>query len=229
MAEGAPEQAATSRSELEELYFVDDGRGAIGPILGEKLKELIENGAVSRRSSLNRVGAPNWTPILETEPFGRFFPPERRGAAPARYQFAGFWIRLAAYAIDELLCLAAVFVVANVVVSISAALVGFETTKAYLAGHEIVGDVIGLCIVLAYQGFFVSGAWQATPGKRICGLYVIRTDGARIDAAIAVLRYLCYFLSILPLGAGFAMIFWTHEHKALHDVVCATRVVHGRL
>lgn len=228
MAQEAPEQNGTSRSALDAQYFIDDGGGVIGPVLGAKLKELIENGVVARRSNLNRVGAPNWTPILETEPFGRFFPAES-GAAPAPYRFAGVWIRLAAYAIDELFSLAALFVVANIAVSLSAALFGFEATKAYLTEHEVVGDVIGLAVVLTYQGFFMSGAWQATPGKRICGLYVVRTDGARIDAAIAVLRYLCYFLSFLPLGAGFAMIFWTKERKALHDVICGTRVVYGRL
>jgi len=228
MAPEAPEQDGTSRSALEAQYFVDDGGGVIGPVLGTKLKELIENGVVARRSNVNRVGAPNWTPVLQTAPFGGFFPAELRPAPPER-RFASAWIRLAAYVIDELFCLAALFVVAHILVSLSAALFGFEATKAYLVDHEVVGDVIGLVVVLAYQGFFMAGAWQATPGKRLCGLYVIRTDGARIDVAIAVLRYLCYFLSFLPFGAGFAMIFWTNERKALHDVLCGTRVVHGRL
>jgi uncharacterized RDD family membrane protein YckC len=228
MAQEATDRDEISRSALEAQYFVDDGRGVIGPVLGVKLKELIENRAVARTSHVNRVGTPNWTPVLESAPFNQFFPTDLPAAAPA-YQFAGFWIRLAAYAVDETLCLAAFLVVKLIVVLAGAALFGFEATKEYLIAHEAVDNVIALFVVLIYQGLFVSGAWQATPGKRLCGLYVIRSDGARLTAAVAVLRYLCYFLSFLPLGAGFVMIFWMRERKALHDVICGTRVVHGRL
>jgi uncharacterized RDD family membrane protein YckC len=228
MAQEATDRDEIFRSALEAQYFVDDGRGAIGPVLGEKLKELIEHRAVARTSRVNRVGTPSWTPILESEPFKRFFPTDPPTAAPA-YRFAGFWIRLAAYAVDETLCLAAFLGVQLIVVLAGAAVFGFEATEQYLMAHEALDDVIGLFIVLAYQGFFLSGAWQATPGKRLCGLYVIRSDGTRLTAAIAALRYLCYFLSFLPLGAGFVMMFWTKEHKALHDIICGTRVVQGRL
>jgi uncharacterized RDD family membrane protein YckC len=36
-------------------------------------------------------------------------------------------------------------------------------------------------------------------------------------------------LSALPLGIGFFMIGWTDQKKGLHDIVCDTRVIHGKL
>ena len=96
------------------------------------------------------------------------------------------------------------------------------------ANANIIG-VIEFVPIIAYYAYFSAGPWQATPGKRICGIYVIRTNGARLDAPFGALRYLTYFLSALPLGLGFLMPLWTKERKALHDIICGTRVVYGRL
>jgi len=222
-----PRGAAFVEPALARQYFYDDGGGAIGPVLGGKLLELIENGVVARHARLNLVGAPGWAPILSVEPFASRFPAAsaQRFAAP-RYAFASFWIRLGAYAIDQGFCLLATFVAANVLLTIAAAIWGFEASRDYVLDHGYVADAVALLTVLAYQAYFLAGPWQATPGKRMLGVYVIRADGARVDAAIAVLRYLC-FMILAPVG--FLTIFWTQERKALHDMVCGTRVVYGRL
>ena len=221
-----PLRKASAESALARQYFYDDGTGAIGPILGGKLKELIENGAVAPQSRLNLVGAPDWAPILSVEPFASCFPVPKAtlGAAPQK-SFASFWARLGAYAIDQGFCLLATFVAANVLLTIAAAIWGFEASRDYVLDHGFIANAIALLIVLGYQAYFLTGPWQATPGKRICGVYVIRADGARLDAAIAVLRYLCFLLTA---PVGFLTIFWTKERKALHDIVCGTRVVYGR-
>jgi len=218
--------AALAEPALARQYFYDDGGGAIGPVLGGKLVELIENGVVARHARLNLVGAPGWVSILAVEPFASRFPaaPAEPPTAP-RYAFASFWIRLGAYAIDQGFCLVATFVVANLLLTIAAAIWGFEASRDYVLDHSSVANAVGLLTVLLYQGYFLAGPWQATPGKRILGVYVIRADGARVDAAIAVLRYLC-FMILAPVG--FLTIFWSKERKALHDMVCGTRVVYGR-
>jgi len=229
----ATESGRLSESEREALaaqYFVDDGGGVIGPVLGDKLKELIENGAVPSHARLNRVGAPAWTPLLEIEPFRRYV--RAPAAAPkieVAPEFAGFWIRLAAFALDYVFYVLAAFVFVNATLLIATIFFTLEEIQDFVFERPLVGDAAGILIMLLYQGVFVAGRWQATPGKRLLGLHIVRTDGERVTSAWAALRFLCYFLSLLPFGAGFAMIFFSRERCALHDIICRTRVVRGRL
>ncbi len=222
---------------LERLYYLHDGMGVIGPIKGLKLKEMIESGAVGRGSNLNLVGAPNWTPITEFAPFPGFFKSGESGpdygaprpaAAPGPGNFASFWIRLGAHIIDNVLTLLLLTVAALIFSIVIVAIHGDGAEDWARANANIIG-VIEFVPIIAYYAYFSAGPWQATPGKRICGIYLIRTNGARLDAPFGALRYLTYFLSALPLGLGFLMPLWTKERKALHDIVCGTRVVYGRL
>jgi len=222
---------------LEQLYYLHDGSGVLGPLKGFKLKEMIENDAVSRASHINSAGAPDWVPILQFAPFSSFFRDAEAGApgrsphaAPASKQaYASFWIRLGAYLIDYALTIGLVAVFGALFAIGAVLLVGAEQTEGLLTAHPTAINFIGTIIALTYYAYFAAGPWQATPGKRFCGIYVIRTSGQRVDASFAVLRNLAYLLSALPLFLGFAMIFWTDERKGLHDMVCGSRVVYGKL
>jgi len=228
----APDPSGTpphSAPPLERIYYLHYSGGTVGPMLGSKIKELIENGAVPRDAHVNLAGAPEWTPILAAAPFAGFFPTDDAVSQPASARaFAGFWVRLAAYAIDQALTMLATGAIAGTIIAISDGLYGGEATDAFLTTHTLLANVVATVIALFYYGYFMAGPWQATPGKRLLGIYVIRVNGERMDAASAVLRYLAYVLSILPFFVGFLMVFWTPERKALHDIVCGTRVVYGR-
>ncbi len=225
-----------SAEALEQIYYLHDGVGVIGPITGAKLKEMVENGAVFRSANVSLVGAPNWTPIEQTG-FSAFFKGVAEvaasvpssGARRREPRFAGFWIRLGAYAIDYALTVALVGVAGVFFAIISVSLFGSARTEAFLDDNSSIVNIIGAVIALTYYAYFSAGPWQATPGKRICGIYVIRTDGRRLDAPFAILRNFGYLVSALPLFLGFLMIFWTDEHKALHDMILGTRVVYGKL
>jgi uncharacterized RDD family membrane protein YckC len=226
---------------LEQLYYLHDGVGVIGPITGAKLKEMIESGAVARSSNVNLVGAPGWTPLEQTGFFAflKGDAPENRaapgasvplsGARSAGPRYAGFWIRLGAYAIDYVLTVVALTLVGAIFAIVSVWFFGAASTEAFLNENSIVVDFIGMIVALGYYGYFCGGPWQATPGKRICGIHIIRTDGKRLDAPFAILRNFGYLASSLPLFFGFLMIFWTDESKALHDIILGTRVVYGKL
>ena len=85
-----------------------------------------------------------------------------------------------------------------------------------------------MLIQIGYFSLLESSRWQATLGKRVCGLRVTRLDGGRISLRRALGRYFAKFLSALILLIGFAMIAWTRRKQGLHDILADTLVVRLR-
>lgn len=78
---------------------------------------------------------------------------------------------------------------------------------------------------LCYGPLFESSSWQATPGKRMCRLYVADLEGKRISFGRALIRNTAKVLSVLTLGFGFLMIAVTVRNQCLHDKIAGTVVL----
>jgi uncharacterized RDD family membrane protein YckC len=140
-----------------------------------------------------------------------------RVGAAANLGPAGFWIRAAAYIIDS-------FIVGTLLIVTSVAAVelgGLRFGESYLLLQLIIGAT--------YFSLFHSGGWQATPGKRAVGIYVIRRDGEALSIPHALGRHFATLLSALTFGIGYLMAGWNRDKKALHDYVAGTRAVRGRV
>ncbi|MGO9486203.1 MAG: RDD family protein [Rhodomicrobium sp.] len=152
-------------------------------------------------------------------------------AATVQLEYAGFWIRALAFIIDFML-MSALFVSVVIVVAINIGVIllseGYSSSSAAEWFYRGLAPEAVL-VILFYWLYYPSQAWQATPGKRICAIHIVRVDGGRVTGRLALKRMLAYLLSSIPAGLGFLMIAWTDQKKALHDIVCGTRVVHGRL
>jgi uncharacterized RDD family membrane protein YckC len=80
-------------------------------------------------------------------------------------------------------------------------------------------------LLLAAAYFVVS--WMrvgATVGMRAWKLRLVRGDGARVDARLALLRFVLAALSLAALGAGFWYALLDAERRTWHDRVCGTRM-----
>ena len=86
-------------------------------------------------------------------------------------------------------------------------------------------SLLKLAFHLMYWPFFESSTWQATPGKRLCRLYVTDLDGARISFGRAFVRNIAKILSLIPLGFGFLMVAVTLRNQCLHDKIARTVVL----
>ena len=127
---------------------------------------------------------------------------------------AGFWVRVVAYVIDG--------IVLSVVVGILAAVVFGEN---YFTEEDLTaGDVLGYLLNAAYFTVAVA-VWGTTIGKRVFGMYVIRTNGSKVSIGRALARYVMYIVSALPFLLGFIMIGLRRDKRGLHDLICDTRVV----
>jgi hypothetical protein len=109
---------------------------------------------------------------------------------------AGFWIRLAATALDFVLLVW---------------LIPFA-------------HVFFPFIWLAYHvGMWV---WKGTTiGGIACHLKVVRVDGRPVDFAVALVRGLASVFSAVALFLGFFWVGWTRERQSWHDLIAGTVIV----
>ena len=147
---------------------------------------------------------------------------------PTTLTYAGRLERLFAYLIDVLI----LFV-----------LTLFAVLLLGQGGPGLIGAF--LCNA-AYYTAFTSGSWQATPGKRLLNIYVIRTDGRPLSQRNALDRFLSFIIPSLPIYSSLltqqqaaSVVLWlsimwfmpiltTPQRTGLHDRICDTRVVVGK-
>jgi uncharacterized RDD family membrane protein YckC len=139
---------------------------------------------------------------------------------------AGFWIRLTAW-IADLTCLFLVTIALTVVALTTIYLggqLGGEINDQVIALAGYASTAIVLCSGVVYFTFFVGSCGQS-PGKMLFRLKVVRVDGQEMTYGRALVRSLCWILSLLPFGLGFLMIAWTRHKRALHDMLAGTSVI----
>lgn len=136
-------------------------------------------------------------------------------------RYAGFWIRFGAKFIDGI-----ILWVVNFATTMAITFLIASNNSPQMA---IVAAVMNVCIQIgigiAYNIYFLSGKYQATPGKMACGLKVVTADGDKISAGRAVGRYFAEMLSGMILMIGYIMAAFDDEKRTLHDRICNTRVV----
>jgi uncharacterized RDD family membrane protein YckC len=126
-------------------------------------------------------------------------------APPVRY--AGFWIRTAARLIDL------------VVIAVAFSILKF----VFKTDQEESFILVAGCV---YEVYFVSKL-GATLGKLALNLKIVKADGSALTRRPVFHRYLAMGVSLLTGAVGFLMVAFDPEKRALHDRICATRVVRG--
>ena len=143
------------------------------------------------------------------------------GMLPAR--FGGFWIRWGAIVLDVLIMSPLLVVVWF------AGMYAIPTAAVYSPGDSLLPSMLFQLLyyglIAAYEIFFV-GRFAATPGKMICGLRVVRSDGSPVTYGRATGRFFARFLTKFTLYIGYLIAAFDDQKRALHDHVCDTRVVY---
>ncbi len=83
----------------------------------------------------------------------------------------------------------------------------------------------GVAFVWIYHAVLESSSLQGTIGKLFFGICVVNEDGGYISFRQASRRFLAKILSVLSLGAGFAMALFSSRTQTLHDRIARTVVV----
>jgi len=67
---------------------------------------------------------------------------------------------------------------------------------------------------------------QGTPGKLLMGCRIVDAKtGMAPSVGKAIVRYIGYFISALPLGLGFLWILWDPRRQGFHDKLGGTEVL----
>jgi uncharacterized RDD family membrane protein YckC len=141
-------------------------------------------------------------------------------------EYEGFWIRFLALFLDTLsfMVVYALFVVPVIFMCFNNAQLAktvWEMVKGFQGGLQLFGLVVGW---LYYAGCEAS-PWQATLGKKMCGLKVVDLKGEQLTFMKASIRYLAKFISAAPCYVGYVIAAFTQKKQALHDIIAGTVVV----
>lgn len=171
-------------------------------------------------------------PFADAIPTGD--PEDLPSSAKPGLDYAGFWIRFVASAIDSILIMLVIaplvrFFFANRH-SVTTQIFDSRGISSYsfegVYGVSPLGQLIYFLIVLAVVMLF----WiyrAATPGKILLGLKILDAKTAQpLSKQQAIVRYFGYYLSTLFFGLGFIWAAFDRRKQAWHDKIAGTVVVY---
>jgi len=154
-----------------------------------------------------------------------FFQQLKEGAlVGGEMDFAGFWIRVGAYLIDYIILFIPSTMISFALQFLSAAAFDSDSTNPLAGLLVALLYLISMAIPAAYETYFVGKSGQ-TPGKMVCGIKIIRSDGSSISYLRAFGRYWAKVLSFMICFVGVIIVGFDEEKRGLHDHLCDTRVV----
>lgn len=147
--------------------------------------------------------------------------------------YGGFWLRVVAYLVDQLLLGAATLPFLFLLVP-SFSRVTREAEANQQPGPEVIFPIlasmslflaIAFCASWLYEALLTSSSWQGTVGKRILRLKVTDDFGNKISFGRATARFFAKILSGWVMYVGFIMVAFMERKRGLHDVICNTQVL----
>ena len=153
-------------------------------------------------------------------------------------EYVGFWLRVFAALVDTVVVSATVAVVGWLLVPRSVSLqhmLDLDSGNQTLLGvvlsvapgwpHVLFQEFLPALLVFLFWRYR-----SATPGKMLIRARIVDADtGAAPSTVQLVIRYLCYYLSILPLGLGLLWVGWDPRKQGWHDKIARTVVVRARV
>lgn len=135
--------------------------------------------------------------------------------------YAGFWIRVAASLLDTLWMMALI-----------APLLTLIYGSDYWSPAFGVAGIWDLLLNYLLPAVAIVLFWQyksATPGKMLLGLSIVDADsGGKPSGRQFLLRYLGYYLAMLPLLLGLIWVGLDRRKQGWHDKLAGTLVIKTR-
>ena len=136
---------------------------------------------------------------------------------------AGFFSRLEAFIIDLLL----ITISGLAAIGGGELIIRFFMRPFFEVNFHLVrySPMIFSAVIVIYYLFFWA-LFGFTPGKLLLGLRIVRQNGNKIGLGRAIVRFVGYWISIIPLGLGFIWIILDPKREAWHDKLAGTHVIY---
>ena len=132
-------------------------------------------------------------------------------------EYVGFWPRVGSTTLDSL---------AMWCITVPLTAIAYGEFVPPMADSRGFADFMINCMLPIFLSIFFLVKFAATPGKMLLGAKVVDADtGKPLTLAKAVLRYLGYFVSFVPLGLGFFWIAFDQRSQGWHDKLANSVVV----
>jgi len=135
--------------------------------------------------------------------------------------YAGFWRRLVATLLDVILIMVLTFPLLTMIYGL-----GFwdADQTGFIAGPV---DFLVSYVSPALASIWFWCRYRGTPGKLIASAYVVdAVTYENINVKQAIVRYLAYFVSLLPLGFGYFWVAVDKRKQGWHDKIAGTVVIY---
>lgn len=153
-------------------------------------------------------------------------------SGPVETVYVGFWVRMLAFLIDNV----AVFFLIIPVIRYSISDTNINLQAYDLQDVQQLIELLNRLLIQFSVDAVVLGAifilfWivkSATPGKMVLGCSIVdaRTLGKASNSQ-NVIRYIGYYISLIPLGLGFIWIGFDPRKQGWHDKLANTVVIKG--
>jgi uncharacterized RDD family membrane protein YckC len=135
-------------------------------------------------------------------------------------QYAGFWSRTFATVIDSIWLYGIIYTILWFLLGTDI----FSPDARYTMTQFAFEWVIPLIVVMAF--------WiikSATPGKMLFQMRIVDAETLQpVPPARLLVRYLAYFISMLPLCFGLLWVAWDKRKQGWHDKIAGTVIVRGK-
>jgi len=155
-----------------------------------------------------------------------------RKLSMSEIQYAGFWRRVVATILDQIILAVARAIIYGVIVLIVYAALHVADIKEFNTPTIIVLGCslffIDIWLVWIYFALMESSSLMATLGKLAMGMRVLSSERNQLTFERATVRYFAKILSRATLLVGYILSAFSSKKQALHDFVAKTIVVVSR-
>ena len=140
-------------------------------------------------------------------------------------KFASISKRMVAFGIDVLLILLVTFFLSFLLKPFFLLFGSLDGSDFFDEHVWIIRLILAFCISFFYFCFFQSSSISSSLGQLFCKIKIVDAYENTITFLRAIGRFFAFFLSVITLGFGFLMAFYTQNRQTLHDKICKTYVI----
>lgn len=134
------------------------------------------------------------------------------------FEYVGFWLRCGASLIDGIIIIVLTFPILYLIYGVE-----YFNSDSFIQGTPdfIISYILPLVATILFWVYK-----SATPGKMALSVKIVDAKtGNPLSVRQSTIRYIGYYISLIPLGLGYFWVIWDAKKQSWHDKMAGTVVV----